>query len=324
MMRNNLISSRLRIARNIADYPFTTMMNKSTSKTLMEQYGKVYMNLLPVSEMNVLETQYLLERGVFSKEMLSFNINRGLVKDRDFCLLLNEEDHLRFLRFSIGDMSSGQIQALIDEAIRLNEFLEYAYDEQLGFLTASVLNVGTGIKYSKMIHLPALVANKYIDRVRYTASQLGITINEYKNSINGNLFIIGNLKTLGVSEEEIIGTVDRVVEQLLKLEIDAERVQVKKHRAELEDRIFRSYGLLKYSRMLSIEEAYINLSNVLLGVNVDLIQCTDVDELKRLFFNTLESSLNKGAGRILSVKDRQVERANSIRKALEGTYEIQS
>jgi protein arginine kinase len=232
--------------------------------------------------------------------------------------MVNEEDHLR-----IQVMHSGltlhevweQINALDD---RLEEHLSYAFSPQLGYLTACPTNVGTGIRVGVMLHLPALVQTKHIDKVFNALQKINLAVRGLYGEgtqAYGDFYQISNQQTLGKSEQTLIQTVNDIVPQLIEYERKARQELVRDPRQHLRDQVGRAYGLLKTAHTITSEETMLLLSSVRMGINLGLIDDLDIATVNELFIHTQPSHLHKIQG-VTAVDDRNTARAAYIRKRL--------
>ena len=202
---------------------------------------------------------------------------------------------------------------------RFEELLEYAFDERRGFLTSCPTNVGTGIRASVMIHLPALVITQQINRILQAITQVGLAVRgiygEGSEAV-GNLFQISNQITLGQSEEEILDNLHSVVRQIIEHERSARQILAVESRARMQDRICRSYGILTHAIIMDSKEAAQRLSDVRLGVDLGMVQNVSKTALNELLVMTQPAFLQQLSGEKLSAEGRDIRRAELIRSHL--------
>jgi protein arginine kinase len=238
--------------------------------------------------------------------------------------MVNEEDHLRIqaVRSGLNLERTFEEAKGLDEA--LGEKLPFAYHHEFGFLTACPTNIGTGLRASVLIHLPALVLTKEIGRVLAGLQQVGLTYRGLYgegSEVIGNFFQISNQTTLGRSEEELLEYLGSVVRHVIEKEVEARRVLVRDAGYIIEDKLWRAYGTLRYARSLSFDEAMNFLSGVRLAVGLKLISGLSVYTLNKLLIFGQTAHLARREGRVLTEDDANVVRAAFVRDTLDGTGE---
>ncbi|MFZ5596315.1 MAG: protein arginine kinase [Bacillota bacterium] len=325
-----VVSSRVRIARNLANLPFTHLLsddgareiinsvgNALKSNNLAERFGGL--ELTGMSELTPVERQILVEKHLISPDLLENHQKKAVVlsEDEKISIMVNEEDHLR-LQCLMPGLQLKEAWDLIDRLDNgLEETLEYAYDEKLGYLTACPTNVGTGLRASVMLHLPALVMINRIRDVLGTVSKLGFTVRGLYGEgteASGNLFQISNQVTLGQTEEDIINSLISVSGQIIASERAAREALLRERREHIEDRVGRAYGLLSNARILSSEEAVRLLSDLRMGISLELISSIPANLITELMVEIRPAFLVKKAGKELSPFVRDVTRADLIRE----------
>jgi protein arginine kinase len=323
-----VISSRIRLARNLSSFPFTNRAN-AHQRTEIEQYLKgrldkldhtprlEYLNLGGVS---VLDRQLLVERQLVSRELANSEGPRGVAfaPNEITSLMVNEEDHVRMQVIRSGFALDDAWQ----EADRLDDKLEekvpYAFSEELGYLTACT-NVGTGLRASVMLHLPALVLTKQIEKVFRALQKINLAVRGLYGEgsrASGDFYQISNQVTLGKSETQIINEIRDVIPQIIAYERQARQTLTRESRPILLDRVKRAYGTLQNAAMMTSEETMDLLSNVRLGVNLGLIDNINITEINELFIHTQPAHLQKLLGRELDSEERNSERARFLRDRL--------
>ncbi len=327
-----VISSRIRLARNLANYPFP---HRAQDKDLVEVREKIYSALekldrfrdrwfIDMESIAPVDRQFLVERHLISYEHTVDGLGKGLAitPDEGVSIMINEEDHLRMQVLVAGfDLEQAWDEInLIDE--ELSEHLEFAFSPELGYLTACPTNTGTAMRGSLMMHLPALVITKQINRVLQTISQLNFTARGlYGEGTQafGNIFQISNQSCLGYSEGELLGNINRIARQIIGQEETAREKLIRTSRIMLEDRIWRAYGLLKNARIMNSAEALEYLSMVRLGIDLGLIKEVQLKLINDLFIIIQPAHLQKISGRRLSSRQRDIKRANILRNRLNQT-----
>lgn len=279
-----VISSRVRLARNISGYPFSTKMTEEQISKMLAEAGKKLIKL-PVTadfrdyileDLEDIQKEALAERKVISRYLINQNKAMFFVsEDEKNSVMLNEEDHIRIQCIEAGMnlMSAYKRASSLDDSI--GEKLQYAYDDNFGYLTTCPSNVGTGMKASYVLHLPALGNSKKIPGLIAEVGSFGINMKGLygeDGSGCGYIYEISNQKTLGQSESEIINNLDNIANQIVRQEIECRRQIIKKDKIKLEDEIYKSYGILKYSRRLKYKDAMLFLSELRLGYALGIIK----------------------------------------------------
>ena len=276
-----------------------------------------------MAEIDDVDKQFLLERHLVSREhMVHPEYKSVIIGEREVVnVMINEEDHVR-----IQAMQSGfNLQECWRIATRLDDWLhkkvKYAFSAEWGYLTACPTNTGTGLRASVMLHLPALVMTKQISRVLQAITKLGMTARGLYGEgteAEGNFFQISNQITLGSAEEDIIDNLERIIRQVIGHEENARKTLMKQNREVLQDKIWRANGTLRSAHIMNTKETMGLLSMVRLGVDMGLINDIDRRAVNELFILTQPAHLQKIEGRILSSAQRDVKRANLVRRRLEG------
>jgi protein arginine kinase len=322
-----VMCSRIRLARNLADFPFINRASRGEKAEIEAQVRGVLnrpgleLAYLDVNLMGPIDRQFLVERQLISRELASTDGPRGVAVGprENVAIMVNEEDHLR-----IQVMNSGlslrdvwdQINALDDQ---LEGSLDYAFSPQLGYLTACPTNVGTGIRVGVMLHLPALVETKQIDKVFRALHKINLAVRGlYGEGTQafGDFYQISNQRTLGTSELELIRNLSDVVPQIIHYERTARQALVNERRQVLHDKVSRAYGVLKTAHTISSEETMLLLSSVRLGINLGLIDDLEIPTVNELFIHTQPAHLQKIQGGELEVDERNVARASYLRSRL--------
>ncbi|MDI6703542.1 MAG: protein arginine kinase [bacterium] len=322
-----VISSRIRLARNIKGIPFSIFASErdcnEVAKMACFAFSKssylANADIIDLRDINDLGRQFLMERHLISIEAAKGQNGLVAIGDKEMIsVMVNEEDHLRLqiMGSGLGLLSLWRVISQIDDTLSRN--LDYATSLNWGYLTACPTNVGTGMRASVYIHLPALTITNQINKVLKAVSQLGLAIRgihgEGTESL-GNLFQISNQITLGQTEDEIADNIERVTRQIISHEQTAQKNLLEKASKSIEDRIFRAYGILKYSRLISSKETLNLLSQVRLGVNMGYLMIP-LSTLNELLIIIQPAHVQKIAGRILGPKARDEKRAEIIRQRL--------
>lgn len=326
-----ILSSRVRLARNVKGVPFSHRASEEQLAEIQAQILNAQQKcnslknafLINTSDMADIDKQFMVERHLVSPVLLEKKGARGiLVGDKEIVsVMVNEEDHLRLQAIQSGfqPKSAWCIIDRIDD--ELGASLDYAFSDQFGYLTACPTNTGTGLRASVLIHLPALVLTQEIDKVLRGITQVGLAVRGFYGegtAVLGNLFQISNQTTLGQSEEDIINSLERVTKQIIGYEEDARKTLFKDAKSQIEDKIWRAYGIVKNARVLTSQE-FMNLSSaVRLGVVMGMITDINIKTINQLMVWTQPSHLQKRAGRKMEPAERDAHRANYVRKTLAG------
>ncbi len=325
-----VISSRIRLARNIKNIPFPLAGDKAscglTAQLAADALKKsralgrksYYFDLAETSE---LDKNILLERRLVSRELLKSIAPAAVYVsgDEKLSVMINEEDHLR-MQVILPGLQLKKAWDLIDKLDnKLSGELDFDYDPVLGYLTACPSNVGTGIRVSVMLHLPALVLNGHIKQLERAVAKLGLTVRGMfgEGSDNlGNFFQISNQSTLGESEKDIIANLGRVIDQVIEHEEAIRQMMLEKKRSKLMDIVGRSYGVLRYGYLLSSKEAFNSFSGLRLGVDMKLFNRLDIKTVNELLVAVNPGHLQKRAHLELPESERDALRSQVVREKL--------
>lgn len=329
-----VISSRIRLARNLADYPFISRATEQDRVEIEKHlHGAVtalqdseQIIYIDVAQLSGIDRQFLVERQLISRELSESRGARSVAIDcrEKFSVMINEEDHLR-----MQVMQSGlDLTAAWDRINRIDDTIEkhvtYAFHEKLGYLTACPTNVGTGMRVSVMLHLPALVITRQIDKVFRSLQKISLAVRGLYgegSQAMGDFYQISNQITLGRSEQDLIKQVGDIVPVIIDYERQARAFLVKESHENLHDRVSRAYGILRTAQTISSEETMHLLSSVRMGVNLGLIDDLEIAALNSLFIHTQPAHLQKLRGAELDSDDRNIERARYLRRHLNGEKE---
>ncbi len=325
-----VISSRVRAARNIAGCAFPCLASGEDTGAVLGRFRSAAskvpalddFDLWAMDDLNDLEKQALVEKHLISLFLARESKNGALMLRRDeaVSLMVNEEDHLRIqailpgLQLEEAWREAGKYDDLLEKE------LEYAFDEQYGYLTACPTNIGTGLRASVMLHLPAMVITRQINRFLGALSQVGLTVRGLYGEgteIIGNIVQVSNQVTLGHSEEEIISNLYSVIRQVIEQEQNARQALLDKKRADLADKAWRALGLLQYAKVMSSQEAIQLISDLRLGYDLGLINTVDHSLLNELLVLIRPGCLQLLAGKKLTNIERNLERPVRIRATLD-------
>ncbi|HBH96775.1 MAG TPA: protein arginine kinase [Candidatus Omnitrophica bacterium] len=327
-----VMSSRIRLARNLEHFPFATRATDTSRSDVLRlvQEGVRHASSLrnPLSlelgSLDEVSRQFLVERHLISREHASSPEHRGVVigPGEVISVMINEEDHLRVQVMQSG-LSLREAWALIDALDdELSEALPFAYSSDWGYLTCCLTNAGTGLRASVMVHLPALVITKQINKVLHAITKLGLTARglygEGTEAL-GNFFQMSNQVSLGRGEEEIVENIERIMKQVIGHEQTAREGLTTSNRLQLEDRIWRAYGVLRHAQTITSNETLDLLSAVRLGVDVGIMTHVNRPTINDLLILSQPAHLQKLDGSKLSAQERDSKRAGLIRQRLNAT-----
>ncbi len=325
-----VISTRIRLARNVAGFPFMTRADEDTRRQLVEQVrstiaatdvGK-HLQFVDVAALDEIDAQLLVERQLISRELSQSEGPRGVVigEGEHVSIMLNEEDHVRMQVLHSGLALEKTWEQINELDNSLEARISFAFDEELGYLTACPTNVGTGIRVSVMLHLPALRITREIQKVHQAAQKINLAVRGLYgegSQAMGDFYQISNQITLGCSEQDLLGNLSEVVPNILGYERRVRDLLCRDNKAQLDDQIARAMGILTSARSISSEETMHLLSSVRLGVNLGLVADVSIATVNELFIHTQPSHLQKLHGGPLKTADRNVARAAYLRERLE-------
>jgi protein arginine kinase len=322
------ISSRVRLARNIRGNKFCKRATPEIRRQILEKVigaaagcqtlrGSLVVELEKCPE---LDRQLLLERHLISRDLSRETQGAVIVGPGEvISLMINEEDHIRIQVLQSG-LQLLKCWKLVDRVdSQLEKVLDYEFSPELGYLTACPTNIGTGIRASVMLHLPALVINRQINQVLQGVHKLGLAIRGTwgeGTQASGNMFQISNQVTLGKSEETIIADLDRIIHKIIAYERQARTLLLQSRSPRLEDQVYRALGILKNARLITSEETLELLSSLRVGVNLGILKNITRAAVNELFIHTRPAHLQKMAGKLLSSEERDLLRARLIREKL--------
>lgn len=330
------ISSRIRLARNLEAYPFTPRLTREQSAEILEKVRDAVfssndaevksLSYMEIQTLKPLDKQVLVEKHLISPDFAEGDNTRAAIISRDgkISIMVNEEDHLRLQCIFPGMQieEAWKLCSRIDT--QLEEKLDFAFDKSSGYLTCCPTNTGTGIRASVMLHLPALSMTGYIKGILETCSKLGVAVRGIygeNSEASGDMFQISNQVTLGQTEEEIIAGIGNITLQITEQERILRAELYRQNPIRLEDKIFRSLGLVLNARIISTEESLKLLSDIRLGVIMGLMTGMELEELNEMMLMTQPAYLQKLSGGLLSPDERDQRRADLIRKKLAGNIQ---
>ncbi|MCT4595388.1 MAG: protein arginine kinase [Anaeromicrobium sp.] len=296
-----VISTRIRLARNIENIPFPIAL---TDKSQQEVYDEINKNmnkdayeLKLMKEMADEDKYILVEKHLISPSLIESSYGGVLLnKDQSISIMINEEDHIRIQSILPGFQLNETYELADKTDDELEGNIRYSYDESLGYLTSCPTNVGTGMRASVMVHLPGITITDYVSRVFQAANQMGLAIRGIYGEgtkFLGNIYQISNQLTLGRSEKEIIENLKHVTKQIIQKEREIRKRLLTDDRIQLEDKIYRSLGILNYARVLQEVECMKLISNLRLGIFLDIIKHIDSSLINKMIIMTQTPYIKK-------------------------------
>jgi len=329
-----MLMSRIRLARNLEQFPFPSWSDTKRRlevyeicKSAIEQAPQFNPSIhFSIEALDKMERQFLVERHLISKELCDGVPGSGVTinDDQNVSIMINEEDHLRIQVMS-PEHDFDQLWDLSDAIDNeLEKGVDYAFRENFGYLTACPTNLGTGMRASAMMHLPALVMTKQMERVVRAVNQLGIVargIFGESSDPSGSVFQISNQQTLGESEKEIIKRLSHVIDTIVEQENNARIRLFEKEGNLVIDRIYRAYGILKYCNMLTSTEAMNLLSMLRFASDIGMLSGEVRPNVDQMMMNVQPSHLQFTYGGTLDSEKRDVLRAEKLRAMLKDVSE---
>lgn len=321
-----VISSRIRLARNLKEFNFKRKMKKEDKQKLLEKIKFVTPSLgyglkfLYLKDMDDITKMTLVEKHVISPEMVLMSQEEDgallINNEENICIMINEEDHIRLQVFTSGLNLQNTLNLSIEIDEKLDELLDFSFSNEYGFLTACPTNVGTGLRASVMLHLPALKMTGNLEKILKIVNSFGMTIRGAygeESKVRGDIYQISNNQTLGMSEKEIVTNLENITKRVIEQERLA-RKYLAKNTDELEDKVYRSYGILTNARKLTSEECDNLLSDIKLGTDLGIITELNDSKVKELMLYTKPASMQKYLGKQLDANERDAKRREIIKQ----------
>ena len=320
------ISTRVRLARNLAGFKF----NLKTEDEIQKLEKKITYNLYAIGyglkffklkDMDDITKMSLVEKNIISPEfVLNKNeIGSILINDEEnICIMINEEDHIRLQVFSSGLDLENTLNLAIEIDQKLENILGYATNKKYGYLTTYPNNCGTGLKASVMLHVPSLLEAENINKILYTISNFELNVKGAfgkENKIEGDILQISNKRTLGITEKEIVENIKVITQKLIEQERKARKILAKAN-IDLEDKIYRSYGILTNCKKISQEETNKLLSNIKLGTDLGILQELTDAKIRKLYLYTKPANMQKKLGMQINKAERDIKRAEIIKEII--------
>jgi protein arginine kinase len=324
-----VLSSRIRLARNIAGIKFPNSAEPETREKLLQLFDSAVAkseflqdgSFFRTSGMDRTNSSFLVERHLISPTMLDHLDGSGvyIATSEQVSIMVNEEDHLRIQALTSGLEMDRTMELASQYDNEVGRLLEYDYDSDFGFLTACPTNVGTGLRASVLIHLPGLVLTREIEKVIHKVTKMGLIVRGFYGEgtdVLGNLFQISNQTTLGQSENDILEAIERVTRTIIADEATARNRLKEEAYDQISDKIWRAYGILKHARVLSSEEVMNLLSAVRLGLAMGIIDMISIATINDILLLSQPAHLMKYYGEEMDVDRRDIVRAEMVREKL--------
>lgn len=315
-------STRIRLARNLREFKFN-LKTEQEIENLENKIKEILYNLgyglkfFKLKNMDNITNLSLVEKNLISKEFAKDNLGSILINDdENICIMIGGEDHLKIQVFNSGLDLENTLNLAIEIDEKIEENLQYATNQKYGYLTACPNNVGTALKASVILHLPALTKTGNAKKLLDAISRFGINVKSLTNSIAEeniqDMYQISNNQTLGITEKEIIENIKAISEKIIEQERIARKI-LTKNQLELEDMVYRSYGILTNCKKISTKEMQSLLSNIKLGTDLGILnELTDL-KVQKIYLLTKNANLQKYLGSKLDYLDRDVARAKIIK-----------
>jgi protein arginine kinase len=324
-----VLSSRVRLARNVAGCSFPTTADSETRKRVVGYIDSAITRSALLSEgqyikaadVDDLDRDFLVERHLISPVFLNGDLSKALLigPAERVSVMVNEEDHLRIQALTPGLDPQGAFDQAVKYEIEIGKYLEFDYDPDFGYMTACPTNAGTGMRASVLIHLPGLVLTRDIEKVISRITHSGLMVRGFYgegSDVLGNLFQVSNQNTLGVSEDEIMQQITRATQEIIEHEATARQQLMDEAADMMEDRIWRAFGILKYGRMLTSDEVMNLLSAVRLGHAIGMIDFLSIAQINEMLLLSQPAHLQKYYGQEMDNNKRDFVRAQMVREKL--------
>ena len=325
-----VLSSRVRLARNVARTPFPSRANADERERILtfvrsavEKSEKLSRGtFVNCNQLDELDRTFMVERHLVSLEFSQCRDFSALLigEEENLSVMVNEEDHLRIQALATGLEMRQAFQLANEVDDELSKTLEFDFDPAFGYLTACPTNTGTGMRASVLVHLPGLALTQEIEKVIAEISKVGSVVRGFYgegSDVLGNLFQVSNQKTLGRSEEEIMGELESVAQGIIEREQNARKRLFSEAQDQIEDKIWRAYGILRYARSLTSEEVLNMLSALRLGIGMGVLDTVSLSQVNEILALTQPAHLQKFFGKRMESNERDRVRASLVRSKLE-------
>lgn len=322
-----VVSSRVRLVRNLSGFKFLNKCTKPEQEKTLQiikeivpslGYGLKYIDLEDLDDVTKLS---LAEKHLISPEFIRDNKTKKAIiinDEENICIMINEEDHIKLQVFSSGQELENLMNLVIELDEKIGEMLNYSYNKRFGYLSASPINIGTGMKASVIVHLPALTLTGNLSKMLRIINSMGMSIKgvygEGTQNV-GDLYQISSNQTIGVTEKEIVSSVKSITEKVIEQERLA-RKYLCKNQIEIEDTVYRAYGIMSNALKIPADECRKLLSEVKLGTDLGIIKELDDSKVKKLELYTKSGNLQKYLGKTLDGYEREIKRAEVIKQII--------
>ena len=323
-----VISSRIKFSRNLKDFKFNLKDRNSIEQLENKIKDNLYLigydlKFIKLKDLDDITKQSLVEKNLITQDF-AFNksdVGSILINDEEnICIMINDEDHLKLQVFTYGLDLENALNLAVEIDKKIGKVLGYATNKRYGYLTSNPNNCGTGLRASVLVHLPALLETGNINQIFDIVSRFEVNIKRMNNKIRADendMFLITNKKTLGLTENEISESIKIIAQKITEQERRIRKL-LAKNSIELEDRIYRSYGILTNCRKISLEEANKLLSYVKLGTDLGILKELDDLRVQKLYLYIKPANMQKYLGKVLNSEDKDIERANVIKQIING------
>ena len=323
-----VISSRIKFSRNLKDFKFNLKDRNSIEQLENKIKDNLYLigydlKFIKLKDLDDITKQSLVEKNLITQDF-AFNksdVGSILINDEEnICIMINDEDHLKLQVFTPGLDLENALNLAVEIDKKIGKVLGYATNKKYGYLTSNPNNCGTGLRASVLVHLPALLETGNINQIFDIVSRFEVNIKRMNNKIRADendMFLITNKKTLGLTENEISESIKIIAQKITEQERRIRKI-LAKNSIELEDRIYRSYGILTNCRKISLEEANKLLSYVKLGTDLGILKELDDLRVQKLYLYIKPANMQKYLGKVLNSEDKDIERASIIKQIIKG------
>ena len=320
-----VVSSRVRLSRNLNGFNFLNRCSKEKQEEILEKIKEIVPSLgyglkfIKLDELDEVTKLSLVEKNLISPEFVVKNKNAKAIiinDEENISIMINEDDNIKMQVFSAGQELDNLMSLIVEIDEKLGEMVEYAYNKNFGYLTASPVDIGTGMKASVIVHLPALTLTGNLSKVLRIVNNFGLSIKGVygEGSQNyGDLYQISNNQTIGITEKEIIANVKNITEKIIEQERTA-RKYLCKNELELRDIVYRAFGVLTFASKLGTEECRKLLSEVKMGVDLGILNEIDDGKVRKLELYTKPGNLQKYVGKTLDGYEREIKRAEIVKQ----------
>ncbi len=323
-----VVSSRIRLSRNLEEFPFITKCTKENFESIEKRIKEITpllgydLHFIKLKDVDDITKMALVEKHLISPDFALDKQEKGALlinDDENICIMVNEEDHLRIQVFDAGFNINNLMNLAIEIDEKLSKQINYAYNEKYGYLTSCPTNVGTGLRASVMVHLPALTKTRNIGKILEVINNFGMNIRGVYGEGSkkfGDMYQVSNKQTLGISEKETIKNLKLIIDKIIEQERLARKI-LAKETLELEDTVYRAYGVLSNCKKISSIEAADLISQVKLGTDMGIIKELNDLKVKKLELYTKPANLQKYLGNRIDETMRDIKRAEVIKKIIQ-------